>query len=239
MKTSGGRMPLKQWDAVLCPVLLYLLLGLGLRMLLSWAGLDEETAGGVCACVFPIPAVLWYFYREGKPHAKQINRPRVSWPHMALELVGATICLALTAAWAARQFAAPVAPASASMLAVLGFGIAGPVTEEIVYRGVVFRRCETYAGTGWAVILSAALFGFAHQPLANACVSLTAGLVFCLIYVRWRTLLAPIVVHIGVNLLSFAELGRRLPEGVLLLGLFGLAGILMLLVLIYFREIKK
>lgn len=239
MKTEGGRLPLKQWAAVLCPVLLYLLLGLGVRMLLLRAGLDEETAGEVCACAFPIPAVLWYFYREGKPHTKQMSCSRVSGPRMALELVGMTICLALTAAWAARRFAAPAAPAPVSMLAVLGFGIAGPVTEEIVYRGIVFRRGEVYFGAGWAALLSTVLFGFAHQPLSNVCVSLAAGFLFCLLYVRWRTLFAPILVHIGANLLSFAELGRRLPEGILLLGLLGMASMLVLPVLTYFREKRR
>lgn len=232
MKANSGGLSLKQWCAVLGPVLLYLLLGLGLRTLLLWAGLDEASAGAVSACAFPIPAAIWYYCQENRPRAWAAACPR-----MAVEIVGVTLCLALTAAWASRWAAVFAAPVSA--LAVLGFGVAGPVTEEILYRGIVFRRCETYFGAGWAVFLSTVLFGFAHQPAANVCLSLAAGLTFCLVYVRWRTLLAPIVVHASVNLLSFAQLEQHLPEGVLLFGMLALVAFLARRTLACFRDKKK
>lgn len=239
MKKNGGESPLRQGCTVLCPVLLYLLLGFGLRALLFRAGLglDEEAAGAVSACVLLIPVALWYV-RQQSGCEKQRHCPRTSRLRMAVLLAAAMVCLSLTAAWVARHFAA-AAPASVSVLPILGFGIAAPITEEILYRGIVFRRCEAYFGASWAMLLSVVLFGVAHQPLANACMSLVAGLLFCLIYVRWRTLLAPIAVHIGANLIAFAEPETYLPEGILLLGLLGLAGMLTLLALPYLRENKR
>lgn len=233
MKADNGGLSLKQWCAVLGPVLLYLLLGLGLRTLLLWAGLDEASAGTVSACSFPIPAAIWYYCKEA-------NGPRAgaaACPRMAVEIIAVTLCLALTAAWASRWTAVPASPGSA--LTVLGFGVAGPVTEEILYRGIVLRRCNAYFGTGWAVFLSTVLFGFAHQPAANVCVSLAAGLAFGLLCVRWHTLLAPIVAHVGVNLLYFVQLEQHLPEGVLLFGMLALVAFLAWMALACFRDKKK
>ena len=50
MKARAGGL-LKQWGAVLLPVLLYLLLGLGMQTLLLRAGLTVETAKAASACV--------------------------------------------------------------------------------------------------------------------------------------------------------------------------------------------
>lgn len=224
MKARAGGL-LKQWGAVLLPVLLYLLLGLGMQTLLLRAGLTVETAKAASACVFPLPAVLWYFFRKDKLPRQPRNRTAVSLC-MAAELAGVILCLAVTAAWADQRLSASAGALPVSLLSVLGFGIAGPVTEEILYRGVVFQRCAHSFGLGWAVLLSTMLFAAAHQTLLQACMSLVAGAVFCLIYLRWRTLLAPIAVHIGVNLCSFFPFIKYVPADASVLGILALTGYL-------------
>lgn len=225
MKKHGGELPLLQWCSVLLPVLLYLLLGLGTQTLLLRAGLTVETAKAASACVFPLPAVLWYFFRKDKPLRQPRNRTVVSL-RMAAELAGVTLCLAVAAAWVDQRLHASADALPVSLLSILAFGIAGPVTEEILYRGVVFQRCARSFGSGWAVLLSTMLFAAAHQTLLQACMSLVAGAVFCLIDLRWRTLLAPIAVHIGVNLCSFFPSIKYVPAGASVLGMLALTGYL-------------
>jgi membrane protease YdiL (CAAX protease family) len=92
------------------------------------------------------------------------------------------------------------------------FGLmAGVATcEELLFRGVLFRIVEEWAGTVAALVLSSVLFGGLHllNPDATLWGALTiaaeAGLMLGGAYVLTRTLWLPIGLHLGWN---FAESG--------------------------------
>ena len=218
-------MLLKQWGAILFPVLLFFLLSMGLQALLHQTGLAAEKAKALCACFFPLPAALWYHFGETN-HQKKARQACAPIPRMAAALTALAVCLALTTAWLNRQFGFCGGTEQPSFLSFVGFCIAGPVTEEILYRGMVLQRCENCFGTQWGVLLSAALFGAAHQTIPGICMAAGTGFVLCLLYLHWRTLAAPIAVHIGVNIIAFFEPKKALPTGVYLLGVLGLSGFL-------------
>jgi len=107
-------------------------------------------------------------------------------------------------------------------LTLIGFGsftgvglafanaIASAVGEEIVFRGVVYRRLEERIGTTIALVVSAAAFGLVHagNPGANwastLAIALEAGVLLGLAYAATRSLWLPIGLHFGWN---FAEGG--------------------------------
>ncbi|MFE2598497.1 CPBP family intramembrane glutamic endopeptidase [Streptomyces sp. NPDC059396] len=95
-------------------------------------------------------------------------------------------------------------------LAVLGLMCAVAVTEELLFRGVLFRIVEELAGTWGALAISAALFGLLHLINPNAtfwgglAIAVEAGLMFGAAYAATRSLWVPIGVHLGWNT---AELG--------------------------------
>lgn len=89
------------------------------------------------------------------------------------------------------------------LLNLFSVGVVGPAAEEIFFRGLPMTRLEpTLGGTG-AIILSSLLFGLAHgTPIAigYACF---IGLIFALIYRKYRTILPGIVCHCFFNMSSY------------------------------------
>ena len=90
--------------------------------------------------------------------------------------------------------------------------IAAPITEELLFRGVMLHRFAVKWGLGPAIVVSSVLFGLVHQ--LNFVGAAAFGLVMSLLYVRTRTLIVPIGCHVLSNavVVSFAIL-RELIGG--------------------------
>ena len=85
--------------------------------------------------------------------------------------------------------------------------IAGGVREEI-QRGFVLRRFEQYLGGGTAgLIVFSAIFGLGHFEQGYDVVVVTAvlGVLWGAIYLRRRSVAAPMVAHAGFNLLQVVK----------------------------------
>lgn len=97
-----------------------------------------------------------------------------------------------------------------SALAVFGTMAGVALTEELLFRGVVFRLLEEITGTWGALITSGLLFGGIHLVNSYAtlwgalAIAIEAGLMLGAAYVATRTLWLPIGLHLGWN---FAEGG--------------------------------
>ena len=95
-------------------------------------------------------------------------------------------------------------------VALIGFMAAAAVTEELIFRGVLFRIVEERAGTWGALALTALVFGLSHllNPHAGlwgaVAVAIEAGGMLAAAYAATRTLWVPIGLHFGWN---FAEGG--------------------------------
>jgi membrane protease YdiL (CAAX protease family) len=96
------------------------------------------------------------------------------------------------------------------MIATFGMMAGVSVCEELLFRGVLFRIVEEWAGTVIALTVSAVLFGVLHLVNPNATVwgalaiAAEAGLMLGAAYVYKRSLWLPIGIHLGWN---FAESG--------------------------------
>nr|WSW67124.1 CPBP family intramembrane metalloprotease [Streptomyces sp. NBC_00995] len=88
---------------------------------------------------------------------------------------------------------------------LIGFMAAAAVTEELLFRGVLFRIVEERTGTWIALTLTGALFGLAHlfNPDADLwgaiAIAIEAGGMLAAAYAATRTLWLPIGVHFGWN----------------------------------------
>ena len=91
--------------------------------------------------------------------------------------------------------------------------IAGGVREEI-QRGFILHRFEQFLGGGaTGIVVFSLLFGLGHLEQGRDVALATAvlGAFWGVIYLRRRSIAAPMVSHAGFNLLQVAELpgGRR------------------------------
>ncbi|WP_405583841.1 CPBP family intramembrane glutamic endopeptidase [Streptomyces sp. NBC_01092] len=90
-------------------------------------------------------------------------------------------------------------------LGLFGFMAAAAVTEELMFRGILFRIAEERIGTWIALALTGALFGLVHLLNPNAslwgatAIAIEAGGMLTAAYVATRKLWVPIGVHFGWN----------------------------------------
>ncbi len=89
--------------------------------------------------------------------------------------------------------------------ALLVFGLAAGISEEILFRGVLYRIVEEGLGTWAALLVSALFFGFAHganpgaTPWSSAAIAIEAGLLFGLLYHVTRSLYLCMGAHAAWN----------------------------------------
>jgi len=88
------------------------------------------------------------------------------------------------------------------ILRILVIGIGAPFAEELVFRGVIFNRLCSWMPVWVAVLVSSVLFGIMHLNVIQGIYATIAGVVLCVLYVRYRNLWIPIIGHMAFNLLS-------------------------------------
>lgn len=90
-----------------------------------------------------------------------------------------------------------------------------PITEELVFRMVIFGSLYKRFGFWIAALSSGMIFAIVHWDFTHILVYLAMGLVFAYLYVKTKRIIVPIMAHVGIN--SFVMLiqvvfGERLQE---------------------------
>lgn len=90
--------------------------------------------------------------------------------------------------------------AGALPVQIIGTGILVPITEEYLFRGLVYGRMERYLSRGASLFLAAALFAVYHGNPVQILFAFPMGLVLNLLYRHFGDLKAPILFHMASNL---------------------------------------
>lgn len=80
------------------------------------------------------------------------------------------------------------------------FGLISPITEEIVFRGLVFNRMRRYYPTLAAIVVSGVLFGAYHGNLVQGVYGGCMGILLAYVYERLHSFLIPCLFHAAANL---------------------------------------
>ena len=88
------------------------------------------------------------------------------------------------------------------LIQLLTAGIVAPIVEDLIFRGLVYRRTKKMTGTIAAAILSAALFGVFHGNWVQAPYAFIIGIVAVFVYEKFKSIVAPIMLHMSANILS-------------------------------------
>lgn len=81
------------------------------------------------------------------------------------------------------------------------FAILAPVVEELVFRKLICDRLLPL-GEGYAVVLSAAIFGLVHGNLYQFFYAFLTGLLFSTVYVRTGRIRYTVIYHVIINFLG-------------------------------------
>lgn len=83
---------------------------------------------------------------------------------------------------------------------VLLMGVLGPVSEELIFRGLVFNGYKKSGNTFRAVFWSALLFGLMHMNFNQAAYAVFLGIVMAVLVEATGSLWGSIVFHMTVNI---------------------------------------
>lgn len=86
------------------------------------------------------------------------------------------------------------------LLLILSVGVLSAAAEEIVFRGMIYRRAKDFWGTGWGIAASCLLFSAYHGNVTQFVYAAVVSVLLILIYERCGTLLAPVLAHMAENI---------------------------------------
>lgn len=100
--------------------------------------------------------------------------------------------------------------------------IIAPITEELVFRGVILYYCWINSSFVIANICQGILFGLYHGNIVQGIYACLLGLLLGYVRIKYRTITAPILLHIMIN--ASALLLNILPSNTLGYVLMSLVG---------------
>lgn len=89
-----------------------------------------------------------------------------------------------------------------SLISFISVVILAPISEEIIFRGVIFNEAAKYKGGAFPIIISALLFGLAHGEPVQIVYATMIGLILGFVYSKTHSLPIVMFLHMLNNLLS-------------------------------------
>ena len=86
---------------------------------------------------------------------------------------------------------------------LLLYGVISPFVEELVFRGFLYGRMRVYMPKMWAVLVSALLFGIYHGNMVQGVYGFLMGILFTLVYDRYKNFYLSVIMHVIVNLVGY------------------------------------
>ena len=103
---------------------------------------------------------------------------------------------------------------------ILTLCIVSPIAEEVIFRGIMYRRLSEYSDIMTAVIISAIVFGVYHGNLVQGIYALLLGIMLCYVYDSCHTLAAPIFLHMICNaaalIIMYFPVSRYISNNIIL-----------------------
>lgn len=166
------------------------------------------------AALLTIP-VMWFMFHRDRVLERRIgypsNKKAPLWKYVAVIVMGIALCVGMNNLILIGNFSgiskeyqtimeaiysAPIA------VQVLSLGILAPVCEELVFRGLIFKRIRMRTNYFQAALHSSLVFGIMHMNLIQMLYGFLLGMVFAYAYEKYGSVKAPIAAHISANLVS-------------------------------------
>ncbi|WP_422678940.1 lysostaphin resistance A-like protein, partial [Clostridium tarantellae] len=73
--------------------------------------------------------------------------------------------------------------------------ILAPFVEEILFRGIIFKRLRQSINIYIAIIIQAILFALLHPGLLHSILTMIFGILLAFIYDKFKNIIMPIMLH--------------------------------------------
>lgn len=138
--------------------------------------------------------------------------------YLLIFILGVAGCIAATCLMTMAQLAfydsqyqqtAQTLYAAGFLMQAAVLGILIPVSEEMMFRGVLFKRFRERQGFWYSAVCSSVFFAFMHTNVTQTIYAFLLGLMLSYLYEKTGSIKAPVLLHIVLNSGSviFTELG--------------------------------
>lgn len=170
-----------------------------------------QTEIAAASALVTLAMTLPLFFKDRKLEREyQVVLPAKAPPaqYWTVILFGAVGCVAVTCLMAMVQLAfydaqyqqsIQTAYSSPVALQVLCSGIVIPLAEELLFRGILYRRFHERQSFWYSAVCSAMLFAFLHSNTTQMVYAFLLGLLLAYLYEKFGSFLAPLLLHIVLN----------------------------------------
>lgn len=138
--------------------------------------------------------------------------------YWSVVVFGIAGCIAATCLMAMIQLAfydeqyqqtAQITYSAGFLMQIIGLGVVIPVAEELMFRGILYKRFRERQGFWYSALWSSLLFSFMHSNTTQMIYTFLLGVLLAYLYEKFGSFRAPVVLHILLNTGSvvFTELG--------------------------------
>jgi membrane protease YdiL (CAAX protease family) len=174
------------------------------------AGIDNLSPGNFIGYNVSMLFVIWFARRNRMQHGNGALRfgriPSLLYPLLILLTVSLSVVLdPLTSLIPMSDFFKRLFAmlATRDIWTFLMVGITGPVLEEVLFRGIILEGFLTRYRPFPSIVLSALLFGLFHMNPWQFIPGFLIGLLLGYIYLKTRSLIPVILVHMVNNSFSY------------------------------------
>ena len=166
------------------------------------------------AALLTIPVLSALYRRDRKQEALQhlpVNKKAPLSQYIWTLLLGIVVCIGgnvlivmtnLAFVSESYQNTSAVFYAPGFAVQVVCLGLIMPVSEELLFRGLLFKRCRALMGFLPAALSISILFGFSHGNLVQFLYAMGLGMLLAYVCEKYGSLKAPILLHVTANLTS-------------------------------------
>ena len=165
------------------------------------------------AALITIPIMLILFHKD-RVKAKQIEsllHKAPLWKYIGVIAIAGTMSLALNNLILIGNLSELSASYEETMknmyepslpMQIICLGILIPVCEELVYRGLMYKRLRIQLKFSHAALYSSIVFAITHGNIVQMLYGFAMGMLLAYVYEKYGSVKAPIAGHVTANLLS-------------------------------------
>ncbi len=90
---------------------------------------------------------------------------------------------------------------------VLATVVAAPLVEELLFRGLIYKRLRRHFRPLYCALISSLIFGITHGNLVQFLYAFAVGMALAYVFERYKNLWAPVLLHAMANLTAVTLAG--------------------------------
>lgn len=171
-----------------------------------------EITSFIALCTIP---VTYYFFRKDRKAEIEagisINQKAPAKQYVLIPVLGTALCLGFNCLILMTNLAflsdsyqqtSSLYYSASFPVQLLGIGIIVPLAEELLFRGVVYKRFRENAGFKSAAIFTALFFSMTHASLPQMIYTFVLAMFLSYVYEKYGSFKAPALLHMCVNIVS-------------------------------------